>query len=408
MDSVRRWELWGLLILSLAGIAFSLLFIPAALVFSVSLGASGNLRLFTILLALGLGSLSFPVVLGNAARFSLQRLQGRKQENILRLRFSWRVLAGLTVVWGGSVLLGQYFSQQESASLVLTGLFHLPAVFLPVIITLMWATGGLDLGTPLRTWGVLAVGALFVPLLSSLFELMIVLAAAMVAWVGLLNRPDLLKEIILLGRTVSATGMDAARLQTFLQTYPQVNWLLLAYFALLIPLTEELLKPLALWMLGRRLQSEAQGFALGALSGAIFAWYENLMAGSSSLAGDWVGSVLVRALTPAVHILSSALVGWGIAKWQREGRWQGFASRFALALFLHGAWNGLAIWMSLLQLGGTQTETPYAHFVGIGVAFIVLYLVAMFALRWLNARWRRLQPEQGEGPVEISVSQGEE
>ena len=113
---------------------------------------------------------------------------------------------------------------------------------------------------------------------------------------------------------------------------------------------EELLKPLAVYfLLGRKLLPW-EGFVLGATAGAGYALFENLTIGATAEA--WTFVIISRIGTAAVHVLTTGLVGWGLASARSERKYARLAGSFLSAVVLHGVWNGLNILTALAELEG--------------------------------------------------------
>src|SRR6185436_18726994 len=122
------------------------------------------------------------------------------------------------------------------------------------------------------------------------------------------------QKIMLLG-----PQSEAARdlLSPFL-TRPGVISVALVYIAILVPALEEIFKPLGVWLLAGKLDSAAQGFTLGALSGAGYALIETI--GVTGQQGDWASLLFTRIGTGLLHITTSALMGAAIVlAWRERG-----------------------------------------------------------------------------------------
>ena len=135
---------------------------------------------------------------------------------------------------------------------------------------------------------------------------------------------------------------EAARdlLSPFL-TKPAVIIIVLAYTAILVPALEEIFKPLGVWLLAGKLESPAQGFTLGALSGAGYALIETI--GVSSQTGEWASLLFSRIGTGLLHIATSALMGAAIVLAWRERRYLRLIGTYSFAVLLHGLWNKFAM-----------------------------------------------------------------
>jgi RsiW-degrading membrane proteinase PrsW (M82 family) len=133
-------------------------------------------------------------------------------------------------------------------------------------------------------------------------------------------------------------------------TTPAVIAALIGYIAILVPMIEELLKPLAVWIFARKIESPAQGFAMGMLSGAAFALLESLNA-SGDGSTSWPVIVSVRAGTSLLHMTVSGLVGWGIVSAFREKKVLRFFAAYFTAVAIHGIWNASAVAAGISTIG---------------------------------------------------------
>jgi hypothetical protein len=129
----------------------------------------------------------------------------------------------------------------------------------------------------------------------------------------------------------------------------------LIYTALFVPAVEELFKPLGVWLLARKLDSPAQGFALGALSGASYALIETI--GVSGQGGEWATLLFTRIGTGLLHITTSALMGAAIVFALRQRRYLRLLATYILAITLHGLWNTSAILYSFSSLAKMLGQT---------------------------------------------------
>ena len=115
-----------------------------------------------------------------------------------------------------------------------------------------------------------------------------------------------------------------------LMASPAVVASVFVYIAVLVPLIEEILKPIGVWLLAGRKLTPVDGFMAGVLSGAGYALFENLFLSSSG--EQWMSVVLARVGTGAVHMFTTSLVGWGLASAWGQGRYLRLALSFALAV----------------------------------------------------------------------------
>ncbi len=280
-------------------------------------------------------------------------------------------------------------------------LFSIPAFLLamliPVAIFAWIAAGGLAWGSRRRLWAAFSLGMTGGTLLSLLAEYALVAIGVVLGALVIAVRPDLLNGLLELQQQVQNAGNMEELLTTLapVLTRPWVFLLVLAFASLFAPLIEEAAKPIAVWILGRRLHDPAEGFALGALSGAGFALLEGLMAASGMAETPYFG-IPARLASSLMHITLSGLVGWGIASALLEKRWGRLAAVYALSVSLHGMWNGsalLAVYGSLRFSLADMTYDPVSLLSmvgGVGLLGLVFVLIAV-SLPLLNQRLRHLR-----------------
>jgi RsiW-degrading membrane proteinase PrsW (M82 family) len=170
-----------------------------------------------------------------------------------------------------------------------------------------------------------------------------------------------------------------------------VLFIALIALGLFVPLIEELLKPIGVMLLLGRPLTPAQGFALGALSGAGYALVENLMVGVD--AETWAFATLGRFGTSVMHIFTAALSGYALVRAKNGKRYLQLAGIYLLNVLIHGVWNSLVILTSAtiisdLGAGGSlPSQLVY-------IAPVILVLIAatcLFLLRRYNRRFASAQ-----------------
>lgn len=126
---------------------------------------------------------------------------------------------------------------------------------------------------------------------------------------------------------------------------PSLYGVLFLMLAVVAPIVEELVKPLAVVILIGRVRSKAEAFALGLACGIGFNLVETTGYISSG-ANDWLNVALIRSGAGLLHGFGAAMValGWYILTHKDEGRWLrrlllGFGCGL-YAVFQHALWNG--------------------------------------------------------------------
>ena len=131
---------------------------------------------------------------------------------------------------------------------------------------------------------------------------------------------------------------------------PAVITAVLMAFALVIPLIEELFKPLAVWFFIKRQWSPAEGFVAGMICGAAFSAVESALALASISGESWLPLIAARAGTALLHITTAGLSGWALTSAWRDGRYLRVGFTYLLVVLLHGIWNFLAISVAYTSL----------------------------------------------------------
>lgn len=331
-----------------------------------------------------------------SAGFSLARLIGRPvpPANWPFLKVRWTLAIFLLPPL---IALGNLLARQALPWKALLAGLHPVVVAIPVLWVCAAAIRGLPVGSLQRASGSLASGAALGTSLSFFLEVLAI-AAVLVLWVmALAGRPELIDEISSLTRRLEAAAPIPETIQRILLPYlsqPPVIFTIFFLVAVLIPLIEELAKTAGLWLLAGRSTpiTPAAGFALGALSGGGFAMLESMLLTSSP--EQWMIVILARLGTTAMHICTSALVGWGLACAWSEGRYARLGAAYLSAALLHGAWNAF----SMLNAAGSLSNTNGgAALPGLWLqasrwspaGMTVLALGSFALLLWANAIFRR-------------------
>jgi RsiW-degrading membrane proteinase PrsW (M82 family) len=159
--------------------------------------------------------------------------------------------------------------------------------------------------------------------------------------------------------------------------------------AIVAPLVEELAKPLAVLVLGRRLRSPAEAFLVGMAAGTGFAIVENMLYESGGQ-GLWAAVATLRGIGGVLHPLNAGLVamGWyGALCTDEPARWRRLAGFYGLAVCVHALWNGgLTLIFSAAGAYVFAADTWRVDVYGLGQPGIVLVFMALEAI----ALWRLL------------------
>jgi hypothetical protein len=180
-------------------------------------------------------------------------------------------------------------------------------------------------------------------------------------------------------------------------------WFLIALveIAVIAPLVEELVKPLPLLPLLKRLDAQRDAFLLGALIGAGFAAVEDLLY-AAMFGSSWGGVLAIRLLGAAVHPFGAGLmaVAWWHVLRREPGAGRLWIRNYGLAVGAHALWNGTCVVAA--TVANTWFQGWEVDLLGITDAAVLLALLAiqgiglLVALRVLA---RRLEPDAEIAPL---------
>ncbi len=275
-----------------------------------------------------------------------------------------------------------------------------PFYFLGMLIPQLWLISlgarGLTTLTRGQAWKIWGISLGITPFLILLVEL--VLGALAVFGVGLLlsNEPGFMADIQRLWSQVQA-GMQFSTLELldFAEKYlVRLDVVLVAgvFAAVVVPLLEELLKPLAVYLLAGRSLSPSAGFVGGMIAGAAFGFFETL--GLSTDSQSFASVIGVRLGTSLLHIVTAGLTGYGLGLALQNRQPGALLKNFTFAVLLHGLWNGVTVLAVLGQLpGGTALVNPTIATAISGITIVALIFVSLVILRVINRKLQVPQPQ---------------
>ena len=342
-----HWPSVGMFLVSGLGLIISLTATSGSLLLGLSSAFQGGSRyvealpFFSIAWMSGLvGLLMIPAVY-----YSLRRLFGKEMPG-WRLPGGVRLASYFMVLWPFLLGLGQLVnSVPELIPFVLP-----PINILVVAIPLWWfveiGRNGLNSTDPQRTWGLASFSLEITPTVTIILEFILLIVLGIVGVLWLYTQPGALEQISRLMTQLSNSQVDPEAILRILQPYLQQPLVILSILALeagLIPLMEELLKPLAVWILVWRRLTPADGFVAGLICGSAFGLVESLGNLASLSGSSWIVFVLGRTGTGLLHTVGAGLVGWGLASAWRERDYLKLLLNYLTAASLHGLWNIFAL-----------------------------------------------------------------
>jgi hypothetical protein len=294
---------------------------------------------------------------------------------------------------------------------------HLLAVGLPVGWMLFLAVRNLPVGSSQRLWGVFDSGLVLAPALISVLELLAIVAFMLPVAMYIASQPELLGKIMALAETIQETPPTPETLLNEFGSYlvrPAVLFGVLIFGAVVVPLIEELIKPMGVWLLAKRRLRPAAGFAAGAISGAGYAFFESLALTSGGQ--EWPALMVARVGTAAVHILTTAITGWALVQAWTRRRYVLLGVCYLTAVAIHGLWNGLTIYSafsSLAQMQNLPSGQPPSSSLAMAAptGLALLGIAALGVLILINRRLAAgtvtsAAPPDAFAPAEASSSTG--
>jgi hypothetical protein len=349
------------------------------------------------LLLFAAGMFACGILLLPSVFYAWRRLAGKPVASAPRLPVFLRPTVLILVL--PLVLLAGYWiaEKTELAWLFLPGL-HILAVGLPVLFLVYLARRHLPAGSPQRTWGVFDSGLVLGPFLILILETIAFVVFAGLMFVFIARQTDLVAQLSGLSEQFLAGAITPEELVGDLAPVISQPWVVLAaifFVSLIVPLIEEALKPIGVWLLAGFGLSPAAGFSAGALSGAGYAFFESLALASSS--EDWAILVAVRSTTAVIHILNTALMGWALASTWQDKKYLRLGLTYAGVVAFHGVWNALAVLNAvdtLLSEFGLEVDLPIVSWLGTAGPFVIglMTLIAFAVLLWMNRRLRQTAP----------------
>lgn len=323
---------------------------------------------------------------------SIRELQGKPVFFAISNRSRFLRASVLLVLWVPALYLGIEMSKTTA------GRLFLPLVsILLVILPLMWflelGRRNLPVASVKRFWGIVNGSIFFtMPLI---FVVEAFFLGIGLLWLGswIFEQPNMLPLLKELSTFSTPSPSDLApileRLQALL-TAPQITFGLILGFSIVVPLVEELLKPLVLWFFVRRNLTPAEGFTIGLICGAAFALVESFSAITSVDQTLFLSTAAGRTGTGLLHLFNSGMIGWAIASTWQDGKYLRVILTYLGAAALHGLWNFFAL---LFGFGNAGFALPALPASLVQAAPWMLGLMGVWMLTILFVMNQRLQKQ---------------
>lgn len=257
------------------------------------------------------------------------------------------LLVPLIIVVGAGVL------QADGVLRLFMPFFQIAVVIIPAVWLVAYLTRPLQPVRAGRFWGAVNVGVFVTTPLILLVEGMLLVFIMIGTIVFLSTRPEMLLALEdLSARLLNAAGDPEMILRIYrpILRQPLVLFGIAAIFTVFVPLIEEALKPLAVWLLAGERLTPAEGFWLGGVCGAGFALVESLFSVIGADATSWMTLAVGRIGTTTLHITTAALMGGALVQAWQSRRYERLGLIYLLVVGLHGLWNLLALTSGLARV----------------------------------------------------------
>ncbi|MBG0786754.1 MAG: PrsW family intramembrane metalloprotease [Anaerolineaceae bacterium] len=398
----KRWQTILALVLSALGILYFLLqalgigifwFIS---LFDTQTGTLGNISNSLLVWA----SILSALLLVPSLWLSINQLRGKPAPAWLdghQPWIKWLMLASI-LIWPVVIMLGGLISGKPGLAVFILGPVNILVAMIPVVWAYFLAQRKLAAGSMVRKWRIFGFSLTITPVLIVITEAIVLILAGLLVLllITVLGSifpafEQILADLADQLAYMQAKGFSQDEINTIL-SQPLVIFGVLAVISGIVPLIEELLKPIALWGLVGRDLSDQEGFVAGLLTGAGFALMENLLYFTNVITSEeWLTMAIGRAGTGVLHMFGAGLVGWGLARAWRKGKWPFLALMLVLAVLTHGLWNALALFAGLGSELFVGADSSFGQQLLYYLPLLFLLLVQILVLFLINRRFQKVQ-----------------
>lgn len=322
---------------------------------------------------------------------AIRKLTGHVSSQIFVSRGHMLTAAVLLVLWGALIYFGSTTSLWDNLG-VATVPVKILSIAAPIYVLISLALYRLQAGSRQRGWALFNVTSFISIVWIIILEVILLVAAVVLVGLWLSKKVDLSGYLIALSSGASLGNQDLESIIQRISPFIDENTIVIfcaLFFSILVPLVEEMFKPLAVWFLAGRKLTPSEGFAAGVLCGATFGLLESLSMVSVDSA-MWQSLVVTRVGTGMLHTLTGGLTGWALASTWKDQKYHRLGLMYAGVVFLHGLWNLFAIFMGLTAAGVPAGSGMVSFLMTNSTWFLSALVAVMLAiLLVMNQRLRK-------------------
>jgi hypothetical protein len=299
------------------------------------------------------------------------------------------LLPVLVILWSVVLLTGFFLIDAGKIASLFMPLLSILGIILPICIYLFLATRNVDSIPLSRGWGSLGSGLTIAPLLGIFLEFGSLTLVFTFIMVFMMQDSSLLTGLEIAATRLTSGQENPEILSNMLAAFirhPINRFLIFSIIAGVVPIIEEIVKQIPIWLLAWRKLTPRTGLMMGTLGGAGFALTESLLSVSVIGGSDqWVYQIIGRAGAGLMHMITGALCGWGLSSAIEGKSYIKAILTYLTSVIIHGLWNAMATWEGLGRIANPSTLTSFSFLdpnqfplIVMGILFLLMAYILIF------------------------------
>jgi len=356
--------------------------------FSNLINQNGNATDAAVLLSYTAAGIVLCLLLLPSIILSVKRISGEVVSSSPVLEKAFTILHPKRLIWLFPlvVLLGYLIANRPPFDWIFLPGLNILALGIPIAWLLWLGIRRLNPGSLQRNWSTFGAGITVTPLIIMIIEIVFMVIGVLIiiflfslVFAGTEINPESLFSALTQGSNLEQ--MDGQEIVSFIQQ-PIILMIILFFISGFVPLVEELIKPLAVWLMWFRPLTPQDGWVLGLLSGAGFALVENL--GNITAGDGWTFLVLARAGASALHMFNTAIISYTVVLARVKKRFLPAVLAIVGTILIHGFWNGISIFASFASPDAADSTAPWP--IGFIIAIVIISASLVGGIFFTNQR----------------------